>query len=130
MTCLRGAPRLVEHGSECRIVAQRVVVDQVLVAECDAEDALAQEISYGVADGSAKAKIGEARGEPTSEPRRPIGRGQQHHAAIRGDRAAIEGAHKFASARASEVQLVPATVCRHRGTPSSQIKSFSQNNVL
>ena len=44
------AARLVEHGGECRIVPQRVVVDQVLMAERDAEDALAQQVGYRMTD--------------------------------------------------------------------------------
>ena len=35
---------LVEHGGQRRIEAQRVVIDQILVAEREAEDALAQQI--------------------------------------------------------------------------------------
>src|SRR5450631_4271032 len=44
------ATRLVEHGSERWIVPQLIVIDQVLVAEREAEDALAKEIGDGVGD--------------------------------------------------------------------------------
>ena len=37
------AAGLVEHGRERRIVAQLIVIDQILVAEREAEDALAQQ---------------------------------------------------------------------------------------
>ena len=48
---LAGEPAtgLVEHGRERRIVAQLIVIDQVLVAEREAEDALAQQVGNGVA---------------------------------------------------------------------------------
>ena len=42
---------LVDDGGERRIEAQRVVVDQVLVAEREAENALAQQVRQGVLDG-------------------------------------------------------------------------------
>ncbi len=45
------AARLVDDGGERRIEAQRVVVDEVLVAEREAEDALAQEVRQRVLDG-------------------------------------------------------------------------------
>ncbi len=122
------AARLVEHGGERRIVAQRVVVDQVLVAERDAEDALAQQIGHRMRTAAAKAQIGEATSQPPAEPDRPVGRGQQHHAAVRRDRAAVESAHKFAAAGASEIELGLATLCRHRGAPPAQTKSLSQKN--
>ena len=108
--------------------AQRVVVDQVLVAERDPEDALAQQIGHRVRDGVGDAKIAEARGQPLDEPDRPVGRPEQDRAAIRGDRAAVEGAHKFAPAGASEIQLILATLCRHRRAPPRQLKSLRHNN--
>lgn len=52
------ATRLVEHGREGGIIAQGIVVDQVLVAERDSEDALAQPVGDRMADGVGHAQIG------------------------------------------------------------------------
>ena len=54
--------RFVEHSRQRRIEAQRVVIDQVLVAERNAEDALAEQIGQRMPDGKPKPKIGEASG--------------------------------------------------------------------
>ncbi len=120
--------RLVEHGSERRIVTQRVVVDQVLVAERNPEDALAQEIGHRVRDSVGDAEIAEALGQALAQAERLVRRPEQHHAAVRGDRAAVEGAHKFAPTRGSKSQLVLATLCRHRGASPCQSKSLRHNN--
>ncbi len=49
---LAGQPpaQLAEHGRQSRVEAQRVVVDQVLVPERDAENALSQKIDESVLD--------------------------------------------------------------------------------
>ncbi len=60
------AARLVEHGGERRVVPQRVVVDQVLVAR--AADALAQQIWHRMTDRGAKTQIGETTSEPPASP--------------------------------------------------------------
>ena len=120
--------RLVEHGGERRIVAQRVVIDQILIAERKAEDPLAQQIDHRVCDGVGNAKIAESSGQPIAEPDRPVSRAEQHRTTVRRDRPAVENAHKFAPAGGSEVQLFLATLCRHRGASPSQTKSLRHNN--
>ena len=120
--------RLVQHRGERRIVAQRVVVDQILIAEREAEDALAQQIGHRVRDGVGNAKIAESSGQPIAEPDRSVGRAEQHRTTVRRDRPTVESAHKFAPTGGSEVQLFLATLCRHRGAPPSQTKSLRHNN--
>ena len=58
------AARLVEHGGERGIKAQRVVVDQVLIAEPEAEDALAQQIGDRCLTRSAMRRSLKASGQP------------------------------------------------------------------
>jgi len=106
------------------------VVDQVLVAEGRAADARAQQIAHGMPDCIGEAQIGEALRQPPAEPDPPIRRRQQHHTCVRGDGAAVESAHKPASAGASQIKFSVATLCWHRGLPAHSIKSLSQNNVL
>lgn len=90
------------------------------------EDALAQKIGEAVLDALGIAMIREARREPGTETDPLVGGTEQHHATIRADSAAVESAHKFAPARASEVHLGLATLCRHRGAPLLGPKSLSQ----
>ena len=53
-------PGLSEHGGERRIVAQLIVIDQILVAEREGEDALAQQIGDRVGDAVGKPQIAES----------------------------------------------------------------------
>ena len=75
------ATRLVEHGSERWIVAQLIVIDQVLVAKREAEDALAQQVGNSVGDAVGQPQIAEAFGQPLGQPDRAVGgtEQQQHH---------------------------------------------------
>jgi hypothetical protein len=76
-----------------RIVPQLVVVDQVLVAEHDAEHALADQRLYPVRDKLWPAAIPEAAGKGVDRLDRLIGGAQQQRAGIRADHPAIERAH-------------------------------------
>ena len=71
------ATGLVEHGSERRIVAQLIVIDQILVAESEPEDALAQEIGDGVRNAVGEPQIAEAFGQLISQPDRAVGGTEQ-----------------------------------------------------
>lgn len=62
------AARPVEHGRECRIEAQSVVVDQVLVPKRLAEDALAQQVRQRVLDVGRTAVVDEAPGHSLAQP--------------------------------------------------------------
>jgi hypothetical protein len=106
------------------------VIDQVLVAERDAENALAQKMDERVLDMIGTAVVDEATRQPFAEPDPLVGCRQKHCAAIRGNGTTVESAHKFAPARPSQLKLGLDTLCRHRGAPPHQIKSFSQNNFL
>ena len=76
-----------------RVVAQFVVVDQVLVAQRDADHALHHQRLYGVFDKFGVAAIGEAGGQTPGQADDPVGRAEQQRAGIRGDAPAIEGRH-------------------------------------
>jgi hypothetical protein len=122
--------RLVNDGCKRRIAPQRIVVDEIFIAERKSAEALAQQVRERVHDGLRNTVVREASRQPLGELQLPVGTGEQRHTAIRRDRDAIEGAHKFASAGPSQIKLGLDTLCRHRGTSPSQIKSFSQNNFL
>src|SRR5450755_3500294 len=124
----KSATGLVEHGSECWIVAQLIVIDQVLVAQREGEDALAQQVGDGVGNAVSEPQIAETLGQPIGQPDRAVGGAKQQNTTVRRDGAAIESTHKFAPATASEVQLFLATLCRHRGASPLQSKSLQHNN--
>ena len=100
-----------EHG----IVPQLIMVDDVLVAERDAEDALAQHCWKLMDDERRAAAILETRSETRHEADRRIGLTEQQRTCIRGDLAAIERAHNLSPLNGSEIERILATVCRHRG---------------
>jgi hypothetical protein len=85
---LSGQPAtgLVEHGSKGRIVAQLIVIDQVLVAEREPEDAVAQQIGDGVGNAVSEPKITEALGQRHGQPDRAVGGAKQQRTAVRRDR--------------------------------------------
>ena len=79
------------HGrGQHRVVAQLIVVDQILVAQRQAEHALADQGGEAVLDLVRRAVIGEAGGEPPDQADRPVGGAQQQRPGVRGDGAAVE----------------------------------------
>jgi hypothetical protein len=116
-----------EHGQR-RIMPQLVMVEEILVAERDPEDALADQHRERVFDPLGGAAILKARGKTLDEADRPISCAEQQRAGIRGDRAAVERGDHGAAFDRCKSKLIRATLCRHRGDPLKSAKSFSQNN--
>ena len=108
---------LAGKGREHRVVPQLVVVDQVLVAERDAEHALPHHRLDRVLDLRLGAVVTETRREPCRQADRPIGHAEQQPAGIRGDLAAVECGHHLTARDHFITEQVAATLCRHRGTP-------------
>ena len=100
-----------------RIVAQLVVVDQVFVAERDAEDALCHHRRNTVLDLRLDPAIGEAAGKPLDQPDRPIGRAEQQCPGIRGDLATVKRGDHLTALDHFITEQIAATLCRHRGAP-------------
>jgi hypothetical protein len=80
---LEPAQQHAEHG----VVPQVVVVDQVLVPERQAEDALPHQAPHPMGDEGWMTTIAKARGEPVDEPDRLICRAKKKSTGIRGPRA-------------------------------------------
>jgi hypothetical protein len=116
-----------EHGQH-RIVPQLVVVDQILVAERDAEDALADQRGDRVLDPLRVAGIAEAGGEAPDQADRPIGGAEQQRAGIGGDRPAVEAGDHRAARDRCKLEQRRATLRRHRGPPLRRRKALSQKN--
>jgi hypothetical protein len=111
-----------------RIVAQLVVIDQVLVAERDAEYALGHHRLDRVLDLGLDPAVVEAGREPGHEPDGTIRRAEQQRPRIGRDLAAIERSHHLATLDHSITEQVAATLCRHRGAPLCQLKSLWQKS--
>ena len=109
-----------QQGPEHGVMPQVVVVDEVLVAERQAEDALPHQAPHPMGDESGMTPIAKARGEPVNEPDGPIRRAEKKSPGIRGHAPAIELRHEFTASRSSERHPGRATVCGHRGPPSVQ----------
>ena len=113
---------------ERRVLAQFVVVVEVLVAQCQAEDPLADQRLDLMLHIARVTPVAETLREPTDQPKATIHLAQQQAARVRGDVAAIEASHHCAAADRFKFILLRATLCRHRGSPSGLRKSFSQNH--
>ena len=98
-----------------RIMAQLVVIDQVLVAQRDTEDALANQRHHRVLDQFRRAAVGEAAGEAIDQPDRTVGRPEQQGAGIRGDRRRRQTRPSPTTFDACKLEQLGATLCRHRG---------------
>jgi len=121
-------PKLAGERRQHRVVAQLIVVDQVLVAERDAEHALRHHCRDAVLDlclGAAISKAGRKSGDQADGP---VGRAEQQRSGIRGDLAAVEGGHHPATLDHFITEQVAATLCRHRGAPLQRVKALSQKN--
>ena len=88
-------PRLqpAEHHPEHRVVAQLAVVEQVLLAEHDAEHPLPDQRRHLVHHPLRSTAVDEAGREALDAPDRPVGRLEQQHARVRADLAAVEIRH-------------------------------------
>jgi hypothetical protein len=103
-----------EHGEE-RIVAQRLVVVQIFVAQRQAVDALPHKRRDRMTDPRRIAIIAEACGELLQDACRALHFAQQHRAAVRGQRPPVEPRHHLAPPSLLKPQRVVRTLCRHNG---------------
>jgi hypothetical protein len=116
-----------EHGQHW-VVPQVVMVDQVLVAERDAEDTLADQRGDLMLDPRRVASVAEAAGEALDQPDGAVGGTEQQRAGIRGDRPAVEAGHHGAARDRCKLEQRRVTLCRHRGPPLRRRKALSQKN--
>ena len=109
-------------------MAQLVVVNEILVAERDAEQPLRHHRLDRVLDLGLDAAVIEAGREPGHQADRAIGCTEQQRPGVRRHFATIERGHHLAALDHFIPKQVPATLCRHRGTPLVGSKSFQQND--
>jgi hypothetical protein len=68
---------LAGENRHCRVVAQLVVVDQILIAQGDPEHALPDQRHHLVLNQLRSTAVGKTPGKPLDQPYRPIRRPQQ-----------------------------------------------------
>ena len=113
------APRckLARQNRHHRIVAQVVVVVEILIAKRDPEHPLRHQGHDFMLNQMLTPHVVKAPGKPVHHPDRPIRRAEQQRSRIRRDRAAVERRHHFASFNRCKSKQIQATLCRHRGAP-------------
>ena len=79
--------QLARQHRKRRVLAQLVVIVEILIAQRQPEDALPHQCRDRVLDITPVAPIHKALGKPTHQPEAPIHLPQQQRARVRGDRA-------------------------------------------
>src|SRR5262249_57041482 len=110
---LAGGVVLADEDGEQGVVPQGVVVEQVLVAQAQAKDALLEQRGQGVVDGAGVAVVGEAAGELLDEAETGLNLAQQQAAGVGGDGAAVEGGDDVAGGEGFKGQGGNGTLCWH-----------------
>ena len=125
-----GAPgrELAGEDRQHRVVAELVMIDDVLMPERDAENALADQGGDLVLDPLRRPRVAEAGGEARDQVDGAVGRAKQQRAGIRGDRPAVESGHHAASFDRCKLEQRRATLRRHRGPLLHRRKALSQKN--
>ncbi len=85
--------QLAGQHAECRVLAQLVMIIEVLIAQHQAKDPLPNQCLDAMLDVARIATVGEAFGEPTDQSKAAIHLSQQQGPSVRGDIAAIETGH-------------------------------------
>jgi hypothetical protein len=111
-----------------RVVAQLVMVDDILISERNAEHPLGHHRRNAVLDLGLDPTVIEAAGEPPHQADRPIGGAEQQRPSVRGGVATVEGGDHLTALDDFITEQVPATLCRHRGSPLRQLKSLWQKS--
>ena len=125
-----GTPRreLAGQHRHRRIMAQLVMVVEILVSERDAEHALANERRHGVLDQVRAAGIHKAGCKAPNQADDAVGRPKQQRTCIGGDRPAVESRLHPTAFNGCKTKQVCATLRRHRGEPLQEAKALLQNN--
>jgi hypothetical protein len=113
------APRrqLAGQYRQRRIVAQLVVIDQILITQRNAEYALPDQRPHLVLDQRRRAAIGKTRREPLDQADRPIRRPQQQGPRVRSHPAAVKPRYHRVPFDGCKSKQIRATLCQHRVSP-------------
>jgi hypothetical protein len=109
-------------------MAQFVVIDDVFVAQRDADDPLHHQRADIMLDIGRVTRVGETGGQPVRQADYPVRRAEQQRTRIRGDPPAVERCHHGAAFHPCKLEQRRATLCRHRDPPLLSAKTLSQKN--
>jgi hypothetical protein len=112
------------------ILAQLVVIIEVLIPQRQAEDPLPYQCLDLMFDVARIAPVAEASGEPTHQPEAAIHLAQQQAARVRRDVATVKAGHNRSSINRFKFEQLRGTLCLHRGSPLGLIKLCSQHHFL
>ena len=112
-----------------RVMAQLVVVDQILIAQREPEHALADQARHRVLDQIGRPMIGKATGKTLDQPDLPVGGAEQQRPAIRGHAAAGKRSHHSVPLNRCKAEPIRATLCLHRVPLASQTNR-SRNTIF
>jgi hypothetical protein len=116
-----------ERGQH-RVMAQLVMVDQVLVSQRNANHALHHQRFDRVLHQGRIAVVREAGRQSPGQSDHPVRRPQQQRPGIRGDPPAVKRGDHRAPFHACKLEQARVTLCRHRGTPPLSAKALLQKN--
>src|SRR5262249_49932538 len=110
---LPGGIVLADEDGEQGVVAELVMVVEVLVAQAQAEDALLEEVRQGVLDLVGVAVVPEAAGQLVEEVEPGLEFAEEQPAGIGGDGGAVEAGDDVARSEAVEKQIGGVTRCQN-----------------
>ena len=102
-------------GLHQRVVAQVLVVVEVLVAQGDAEDSLGQHVPLLVGDPRRVAWVGDDGVEPVDQSQVPVHLAQQQRTCVTGNAAAVEVGDDLPAADTGKDDGFEVTVCHSDG---------------
>lgn len=104
-----------------RVMAQLVVIDQVLVAQRNARHSLTHQARHRVFDQIGRPVIGEAVGKALDQPNMPVGRAEQHRTGFRGHRSTIKRCRHSPPFNRCKAKQICATLCLYRASSAFEI---------
>jgi anti-sigma B factor antagonist len=102
------------------------VIDQILIAQRDADDPLHHHGLDAVLHQLRGAPIDEPAREALHQTDRSVGRPEQQRAGVRGDPTAIERGHHLAPLDGFISEQIAVTLCWHRGVPLDGVNALFQ----
>ena len=122
--------QLARQHRKRRVLAQFVVIIEILVAQHQAKDPLPNQRLDPVLDVTRIATIGEATREPADQSKAAINLSQQQRPRVRGNVAAIETRYHSPPLNRFKFEQRRATLCLHRGDPWITEKTLLHNDSL
>ena len=127
---LAPSTELVGQQRQQRVVAQGVVIVEVLVAQREARDPLSHQGPDRVLRQTRIAPVRETGGHPVEQPDAPVGLPQQQGSPVRSDRAAIERGRSPSGPGTLEIRTkLGLHLCRHRFSAVVTVKSMRHINL-